>query len=824
MTHVLIVDDEAPVRRLIAAILNEKGYHCTFAASAAKARALLEKTGFELLLSDIRMPGESGLDLIRDAISRCPDMATVVISAIDDLAVAEAAVDMGVYGYIIKPLNRNGVLISVLNALYRRQLEMANRRHESRLSDLVQVRTAELRKTISTLEKTKKELQASRKDYDLLIKNLPCGIYRGFADWTIDLLNGSFEELTGYSEEHMRERGINWSHLIHPDDLEGVKTVTRHALRGSGAFVREYRIRTRNRQTIWLQDRGQIVCDDRGRIQYISGVFFDFTVQKGAEQNIIRAKKQWETTFDAVPDLIAIIDDEHRIQRLNRPMAERLGVRPQDAVGKHCYSLVHGTQHPIKGCPHSRTLSDGREHHIEINDDNLGGHFLVSTSPLVDHHGNLTGSVHVARDVTRQYRAVEALRKAHNEMEQLIDSISSVLIGVNPQGRIERWNKMAEQVFGTPEAAAVGCLLEECPISWQWDQVQAAVQRCRKELAPLKLSDIPYRRQDGKEGFLRVSLNPVANDKGSSPGVLILASDITEQRILEGQLSQAQKLEAIGQLAAGIAHEINTPIQYVGDNLQFLNDAFSDLSALLGKLDNVLQVAGSGSVPSDIIAEAQEFAEDIDFEFLKEEIPTAINQSREGVDRVAQIVRSMKEFSHPGVEEKITVDLNKALRNTATVAKNEWKYVADLEMDLDPDLPQVTCLPGEINQVFLNLIINAAQAIGEQVSKGAADKGTIRITSRQVENGVEIRVTDTGPGIPETIRNRIFDPFFTTKEVGKGTGQGLAISHAVIVEKHGGVIRVESGVGKGATFIIYLPFDEAGGKVDEPIAQDLVRR
>lgn len=824
MTNILIVDDEASVRRLISNILSDKGYGCASAASAGEAKALLEKNGFELLLSDISMPGESGLDLIRDVITRYPDMATVVISAIDDLDVAEAAVDMGVYGYIIKPLNRSALLINVFNALNRRQLEIANRRHENRLSELVESRTAELQKNITALETTKNELQASREDHDLLVKNLPCVIYRGFADWTVDLLNGSLEELTGYSQKRMRAQSINWTHLIHPNDFEGVKAATRRALKGSGAFIREYRIRTRKKGTVWLQDRGQIVCDRKGRIRYIHGVFFDYTGQKKTEGKIIRAKKQWEATFDAVPDLIAIIDDKHRIQRLNRPMARRLGIAPRDAVGRHCYSLVHGTRCPIEECPHSRMLSDRREHHIEISDSHLEGYFLVSTSPLVDHHGRLTGSVHVARDMTRQHRAVEELRRAHTEMEQLIDSISSILIGVTPEGRIERWNKMAEQVFGIPEAAAVGCLLEECPISWQWDQVRPAVSACRKECYPQALSTISYCRQGGKEGFLSVSINPIAGSNGVCPGLLILATDITEQRILEGQLSQAQKLESIGQLAAGIAHEINTPIQYVGDNLYFLRDAFSDLSSLQAKFNDVLQAARSGPVPIELIDASQKNADDIDLDFLKAEIPTAINQSREGVDRVAQIVRSMKEFSHPGVEEKNAVDLNKGLRNTVTVAKNEWKYVAEMEMDLDPELPLVACLPGEINQVFLNLIINAAQAIGEQVSKGAKNKGTIRIVSRQVENGVEIRIADTGPGIPEAIRNRIFDPFFTTKEVGKGTGQGLAISHAVITEKHGGVIGVESEVGQGTTFIIYLPFDDVGGKVDEPTAQHPVRR
>ncbi len=812
MDQILVVDDEAAIRRLVCSILDEKGYKSFTASSVREAKAMLEEHRYQLLVTDIRMPGESGLELIRDARASCPDMATVVMSAIEDLDVAEAARDLGVYGYILKPLNRAGLLITVSNALHHRQLERVNRRHEEHLSELVQERTVKLQETISALQKAKQELQASRRDYELLIKNLPCVIYKGFADWSVDLLSGSFKELTGYTRDAMRIQGIGWSDLIHPDDFESVKAATRKALRGNGAFIREYRIRTRDQGITWVQDRGQIVLDDRGRIQYIQGVFYDITAQKSIEQKIIRAKKQWEATFDAVPDLIAILDERHRIRRINRPMAERLGISPREAIGNHCYAMVHGTNAPIAGCPHSCTLSDGCEHQLEISENNLDGHFLVSTSPLFDHDGKLTGSVHVARDISRQHQAVRELRQAHREMEQLIDSISSILIGINPEGRIERWNRMAEQTFGIPESGAIGCFLEKCPISWQWEKIHPSVSACLQDGVSQTLSTISYSRQDGKEGFLQVSLNPIANGQGIPRGLLILASDITEQRILEGQLSQAQKLEAIGQLAAGIAHEINTPIQYVSDNLYFLKDAFTDLSGLLEMLSGVFHAARSGPVPDALMSETQEAIDAIDLGFLKEEVPTAISQSREGVDRVAQIVRSMKEFSHPGVEEKIAVDLNKGLQNTITVAKNEWKYVAELEMDLDADLPPVYCLPGEINQVFLNLIINAAQAIGEQVPKGSAHKGTIRVSSRKVENGVEIRIADTGPGIPEDIRNRIFDPFFTTKEVGKGTGQGLAISHAVIVEKHGGFIHVESEMGRGTTFIIFLPFGPAEGE------------
>ena len=278
------------------------------------------------------------------------------------------------------------------------------------------------------------------------------------------------------------------------------------------------------------------------------------------------------------------------------------------------------------------------------------------------------------------------------------------------------------------------------------------------------------------------------------------------QKALQVQLVQAQKLESIGQLAAGIAHEINTPTQYVGDNTRFLQDSVADLIEIIDLYDGLLDPAQEHRPCAERSAEAKAALERLDMEFLREEIPKAISQSLEGVERVATIVRSMKEFSHPGAVERQLADLNRAIESTITVARNEWKYVAEMVTDLDASLPLVPCLLGDVNQVVLNMIVNAAHAI-KGVVGDTGEKGTITVTTRCAGSWVEVRISDTGSGIPPEIRPRIFDPFFTTKEVGKGTGQGLAIAHTVIVQKHGGEIKVESEVGQGTTFIIRLPLD-----------------
>jgi two-component system NtrC family sensor kinase len=285
--------------------------------------------------------------------------------------------------------------------------------------------------------------------------------------------------------------------------------------------------------------------------------------------------------------------------------------------------------------------------------------------------------------------------------------------------------------------------------------------------------------------------------------VMVVAQDITERKLLELELRHAQKLEAVGGLAAGIAHELNTPIQFVGDNVRFLQDAFGSTERLLGGYRDLYQMVLSGKPDPALLDSIRHAESSEDRDYLREEVPKALAQTLDGVNRVATIVRAMKEFAHPAQGEMAPADLNKAIANTLVVARNELKYVADVETDFG-DLPPVHCNLGDLNQVFLNLFVNAAHAVGDAV-KGTGGRGMIRIKTRREGDYAVVAISDTGCGIPENIHGRIFDPFFTTKEVGRGTGQGLAISRSIVVEKHGGTLTFESQMGQGTVFYIRLP-------------------
>ncbi|MBI3445399.1 MAG: hypothetical protein HY055_08540 [Magnetospirillum sp.] len=300
-------------------------------------------------------------------------------------------------------------------------------------------------------------------------------------------------------------------------------------------------------------------------------------------------------------------------------------------------------------------------------------------------------------------------------------------------------------------------------------------------------------------------------DEGGKRGAIISFRDIEAIKQAQREAMQASRLASVGQLAAGIAHEINTPIQYIGDNLGFIRSAAGEIVPIL---DSARALAKS-SHHGDLAPLAEEFdrrVEAASLDFLLEELPGAIEQSLDGVAQVARIVLSMKEFSHPGSTQKSAVDINRALDSTLTVSRSTWKHIAQVVTQFDPVLPMVYCHPGEMNQVFLNLIVNAAHAIEES---GKPLPGTIRVSTRAEGDWVEIEVADSGTGIPEQIRERIFDPFFTTKVVGKGTGQGLSICYDVAVAKHGGQILVGGRPGEGAIFTLRLPIGGIALSLDE---------
>ncbi len=422
----------------------------------------------------------------------------------------------------------------------------------------------------------------------------------------------------------------------------------------------------------------------------------------------------------------------------------------------------------------------------------------------------LTMMVNFVLDAAR--RALHELEGREACLRAVLDTAAEGILTADSEGIIQTCNRAASAMFGYEPGELLGQAIELLVPQHAIQRHRLHMRRLLAGSADNKIAarEVTARHRSGR--LFPISLAVSQFETGEGRLFTAIMRDLTEEKRMQCELAQAQRLESVGQLAAGIAHEINTPTQFIGDNLHFLHEGFQKIDAMLAACERFVSSVKDGKAEGRAIEDLVAAWQRSDAAFLRQEFPEAIQQSLEGNERVANIVRAMKEFSHPGLDTPVFANLNDAVRTTLTVSRNEWKYVAEVELVLDAELPEIECLPGPLSQVILNLVINAAHAIEKVLPRDGKRKGTIRVSTCRHAEGVELRVSDNGCGIPAEIRQRVFDPFFTTKEVGKGTGQGLAIARSVVVDKHGGSITFESEVGKGTTFIVRLPLKQGQGE------------
>lgn len=542
-----------------------------------------------------------------------------------------------------------------------------------------------------------------------------------------------------------------------------------------------------------------------------------------AAQEVLQDREeQLKLLLDSTAEAIYGLDMNGNCTFCNTAFLRTMGYETVDELlGQNIHRLIHhhyadGSLYPVTDCKIYKSLHSGAGSHVidEVLWRTDGSSFPSEYwSFPVRKNGEVVGGVVTFFDITDRKAAADALRVAHSESELVINSVPSILIGLDSRGRITQWNLAAENTFGLGKTQVAGLNLEDCGIKWLSPTIREEINGWLQVATTRRFENIRFEKEH-ETRFLGITVSSVDWPNERTKRVLITGADTTERKILEEQLKQAQKLEAVGQLAAGIAHEINTPTQFVGDNIAFLRDSWESIKSLLEQVRLVRSEAAVGPIQESSLEAFDRIWNGADVDYLEKEVPQAIEQSQEGLRRVSKIVKAMREFSHPGSEEKRPVDLNRAIETTITVASNEWKYVADVETNLDRSLPMVPCLGQELNQAILNLIVNAAHAIADVVGDGSKTKGRIIISTQRDGEWVEVSVRDTGTGIPEEIRSRVFEPFFTTKQVGKGTGQGLALAHAAIVKKQGGQIWFESEIGKGTTFFVRLPLGPTASVLD----------
>lgn len=497
------------------------------------------------------------------------------------------------------------------------------------------------------------------------------------------------------------------------------------------------------------------------------------------------------------------VDREGRITSCSAVLLKRLDLSSGSIQGIPAWELVHADDRDFCQQMVRNHCDSSHPRGGQMRLMRRDGEFIVfelHVIPMRNAAGETVGLRIALFDITERERAQEALAESLDLYRTLAECCGAGVWHISHHGHTLYANPaMCELLeISSPAELTENALDEFFP--------PASRERIRTEEQKRQQGQVSHYEVEmiGRRGTRRqVQVTGATLPDGDYrfSGFLGIFIDVTASQKRESEVRQTQKMEAVGRLAAGIAHEINTPIQFAGDSIQFLRDALKEVEMLIARYREAL-----ASDPSTLAEQRQQLRlleQDMDLEYLQEQMPKAIERSLEGLNRVAAIVRAMKAFAHPDDGRKGHVDLNQALLNTLTIARNEYKYVADIVTDLG-ELPLVVCNLSELNQVFLNLLVNAAHAIGEKTRQQPNFRGVIHVTTRVDGDHIAVTISDTGIGIPAAIRHKIFDPFFTTKPVGKGTGQGLTIAHTV-VERHGGTISFTTDEEEGASFTIRLP-------------------
>ncbi|MEO7206422.1 MAG: PAS domain S-box protein [Steroidobacteraceae bacterium] len=519
-------------------------------------------------------------------------------------------------------------------------------------------------------------------------------------------------------------------------------------------------------------------------------------------------------TIEQAPIGISYVDRDGRVLRANFAFCKLLGFDTREIESKLIAEITHEGDITHSAAELERLwrgdieVIDVEKRYMRADGREL---WVRATTALIrGDDGAPSCSVEFLRDISARKDLAAALIQNQRLLQAVIADLPVAIRACDVEGRVFLHNPAAAQLFAMripddatgskPDLLAVEIFLPDGKTLLPQGERPLARALRGENVTNMEL----LIAQSG--GAVRTTLGSarrLTGQNGECLGAVAITQDVTERRKLERELANAQKLESIGQLAAGIAHEINTPTQFIGDNIRFLQESVGEM---LGVVDRLLKLGATQDAAIISTKELEALFAAVDMTYLREEVPKAIVQSLDGVERISKIVGAMKDFSHPA-SEKAPHDLNRAILSTITVATNEWKYVADVVTDLAADLPFVPVMPGAFNQVVLNILVNAAHAIAAANTATPGAKGAITVSTHKHHDWAEIRIKDSGCGMPQEVRDRIFDPFFTTKGVGKGTGQGLAIAHDVIVKKHHGTIAVETAPGLGTTFVLRLPLD-----------------
>ena len=717
---------------------------------------------------------------------------------------------------------------------------------------------------ITEIKKKEALLKEKETQYRTLIQNLNIGIYRSTGLSTGHFLqaNIALAKILGY--DTVQELTLNKTKdiFLNQEDRENMLK-----LAVSNGYIKNYIVQLKKKDynkdkknnVILASINAKVINDEKGNFKWLDAFVEDITEIHKNKKALDYQLHFLQNLIDNIPVPLYYVKVnevnnyeifEYTISGCNNSFEKFLGISKDKLINKNLKDCISSemfnifTKHndelliKYKNSAQEKCFTNNDElceyaDHISYNKKSY--YFLFHKSVISDNRNDLIGDdstqnslriINSLIDFSELKNTQDTMQKLAFFNKNILSSITNILIAVDNDLKITHWNLQVSKVTKISAENVLGIPIQDIGLEWDIKQILNSFKMVKKTMIEEKITNfliksvpVPELFSDNKTSqvntFYTLTISPIKNSEStdnSINGFLILGEDITEIQSLQNQLYHNQKLEAIGQLAAGIAHEINTPTQFVTDNTQFLMTSYEQIFKYIKEINTLINSIISNKSQIDynlnkevdkLISTHEQLFNNIDIDFLSEEIPEATRQSMEGLSNIARIVKAMKDFSHPGVEEMTYSNINNLLESTVTVARNEWKYFADLKLDLEDDLPTILCHPSEFNQAILNVIINATHAIKEKFKDNT--KGLITIKTHHDSKFIHIEISDNGIGIPEKIINRIFEPFFTTKEIGKGTGQGLSIVHQIIVEKLKGQLLVSSQERIGTTFKFLLP-------------------
>ncbi|OHD66349.1 MAG: hypothetical protein A2176_07660 [Spirochaetes bacterium RBG_13_51_14] len=743
--RIFIIEDEFLTVEMIQQILMARGYDVVGSAdNGADALDQIERFRPDMILVDIKIKGDiDGVDLTR-IINERYDVPVIYLTAFADGKTVSRAKNTETYGYIIKPFGDLDLLTAIEIGLHKFQID--------------------------------RKLKESEKRYRTLFETMQDAMYIRTMEGKLIEYNPALLALFGYEKDELLN--VNFSKLyVDPADRKRLQEEIT-----SRGFVKDFEtmFRRKNGTVINCLVSATIMTESDGKARLVRGMMQNITDRKRFENTLRVSESKFRSLFNSVTDPVMIHSPDIGFIEVNSAACELLGYTHDELIALEPASV----QAPEDTQLLKEWIREIKERGAGLLESKLitrsGQLIPVDISARrIDYEGH-PAVIYIARDVTERNRTLDQLKTAHQEISLILNSISSILIGVSIDDIITHWNRVAEETFGIAARDAIGTRITHFELNWQWEVIYEAIYFSLAEDRPVNLPDVQFSDIRGRSGYLGITINPIKSDKNELRGVLIYGKDITEKRMVEQQLLQSSKMATIGEIATGIAHELNQPLNIIKIASQFL-------------LDGIRENYSTE-------------------EFITERVEKIVKQ----VDRAAHIITHLREFGRKSDFDFKPINPNLPIRVAFDLLEEQLRVNSiSIDLQLNDSLPPINGDAPKLEQVFINLIVNSKDAFEEM--KNSLQERNIIVKSFLMDDRkmICIEYRDTGPGIPANIVDRIFEPFFTTKEVGSGTGLGLSISYSII-KSHQGTIEVTTGA-QGTTFTIRLPV--SSGRADMAIEE-----